>query len=63
MEKFTKLESAIIIASLNQGMATDLAAHKEVEESGKTPIMTEGFIKQTYADLVERIQKMSRKND
>ena len=63
MEKFTKLESAIIIASLNQGMSNDLASHQQVEESGKTPIMTAGFIKQTYEDLIERIQKMSRKND
>jgi hypothetical protein len=63
MEKFTKLESAIIIASLNQGMSSDLASHQEVEESGKTPIMTAGFIQQTYEDLIERIKEMSRKNN
>ena len=63
MEKFTKLESAIIIASLNNGMSNDLAEIQKVEDAGKTPIFTADFIRLTYADLIERIEKMSRKSD
>jgi hypothetical protein len=63
MEKFTKFESAIIIASLNSGMSNDLADIQKVQEAGKTPIFTAEYIQQTYADLIERVVKMSRKNN
>jgi hypothetical protein len=61
MEKFTKLESAIIIASLNQGMSSDLASHQEVEESGKNPIMTADYIQMIYVDLIGKVEEMTKK--
>jgi hypothetical protein len=63
MEKFTKYESAIIIASLNSGMSNDLAGIEKAEEAGKTPLFTAEYVQQTYEHLIERIQKMSRKNN
>jgi hypothetical protein len=62
MEKFTKFESSIIIASLNNGMSNDLAGIQEAEEAGKTPLFTADYIQQTYVDLIERVEKMSRKH-
>ena len=62
MEKFTKFESGIIIASLNSGMSNDLAGIQLAEEAGKTPLFTEEYIKQTYEDLIQRIKEMSRKH-
>jgi hypothetical protein len=63
MKKLTKFESAIIIASLNNGMSNELAEIQKVEDAGITPIFTADFIRLTYADLIERIEKMSRKSN
>ena len=62
MEKFTKYESAIIIASLNSGMSNDLAGIKLAEEAGKTPLFTAEYVQQTYEHIIERIKEMSRKH-
>ena len=61
MQKFNKFESAIIIASLNQGMSSDLASHQEVVEAGKNPIMTADYIKMTYRDLIKKVEEMTKK--
>ena len=62
MEKFTKFESGLIIASLKSGMYDILDDIQEGEEAGKTPLFTEEYIKQTYEDLIQRIKEMSRKH-
>ena len=62
MEKFTKRESGIIIASLENAMSDSLQDIQAGEEAGKTPLFTEEFVKQTYEDLIQRIKEMSRKH-
>jgi hypothetical protein len=62
MEKFTKRESGIIIASLENAMSDSLHDIQAGEEAGKTPLFTEEFVKQTYEDLIQRIKGMSRKH-
>ena len=63
MKKFTKFEGKTIVAALNLAMSDDLHDIQVLEESGKTPIFTADFIQQTYVDLIERVEKMTRKND
>ena len=62
MEKFTKFESGLIIASLKSGMYDILDDIQEGEKAGKTPLFTEEYIKQTYEHIIERIKEMSRKH-
>ena len=62
MQKFTKFERGIIIASLENGMSDALHDIQAGEEAGKTPLFTEEYIKQTYEDLIQRIKEMSRKH-
>ena len=62
MEKFTKRERGIIIASLENAMSDSLHDIQAGEEAGKTPLFTEEFVKQTYEDLIQRIKEMSRKH-
>jgi len=62
MEKFTKRESGIIIASLENAMSDSLHDIQAGEEAGKTPLFTEEFVKQTYEDLIQRIKEISRKH-
>jgi len=61
MKKFTDYERSLIITCLNEGLSLDLAKHQEVEAAGKIPIMTAGFIKQTYQDLIEKVNEMTKK--
>jgi hypothetical protein len=63
MEKFTKFEGKTITAALNNAMSIDIASIQEAEEAGKNPIFTSDFIKQMYVDLIERVEKMTRKNN
>lgn len=62
MQKFTKFESGIIIASLENGMSDSLHDVQEAEEAGKTPLFTAEYIQLTYEDLIQRIKEMSRKH-
>ena len=61
MTKFTKFESATIIASLNNSKSADLGFHQKVVEAGRTPIMTTGYIEQTYAELIQKVEEMTKK--
>ena len=62
MEKFTKRESGIIIASLENAMSDSLHDIQAGEEAGKTPFFTAEYIQLTYEDLIQRIKEMSRKH-
>jgi hypothetical protein len=62
MEKFTKRESGIIIASLENAMSDSLHDIQAGEEAGKTPLFTEEFVKQSYEDIIQRVKEMSRKH-
>lgn len=61
MKKLTKFESATIIASLNNSKSADLDFHQKVVQSGKTPIMTTGFIELTYAELIQKVEQLTAK--
>ena len=63
MEKFTKFEGKTIIAALNNAMSNDLNGILAAEKAGKTPLFTADFIQQAYVDLIERVEKMTRKNN
>jgi hypothetical protein len=61
MKKFTKFESAIIVSSLNNSMATDLASMQEAEKAGKNPLFTTDYLEQTYLELIQRVKEMTAK--
>ena len=63
MEKFTKFEGKTITSALNNAMSNDLNGILAAENAGKTPLFTADFIQQAYVDLIERVEKMTRKND
>jgi hypothetical protein len=62
MEKFTKFESGIILASLKNAMSDSLHDIQAGEKAGKTPLFTEEFVKQSYEDIIQRVKEMSRKH-
>jgi ABC-type uncharacterized transport system substrate-binding protein len=61
MQKFTKMESAIIISCLNQGLTNDLKETQAVVEAGKNPIMTADYIQMIYVDLIGKVKEMTKK--
>jgi ABC-type uncharacterized transport system substrate-binding protein len=61
MQKFTKMESAIIISCLNQGLTNDLKETQAVVEAGKNPIMTADYIQMIYVDLIGKVEEMTKK--
>jgi hypothetical protein len=61
MEKFTKLEKELIVAGLRLAMDSDLSKHQAMEESGKTPIFTVEYIESIYKELIEKVEKMTKK--
>ena len=63
MEKFTKFEGRTIIAALNNAMSNDLNGILAAEKAGRIPLFTPDFIQQAYVDLIERVEKMTRKNN
>jgi hypothetical protein len=61
MQKFTKMESAIIISCLNQGLTNDLKETQAVIDAGKNPIMTADYIQMIYVDLIGKVEEMTKK--
>jgi hypothetical protein len=61
MTKFTKLEGAMLIDSLNRAMSEDMHDVQTIEESGKTPLFTVDYIQQTYVDLIGKVEEMTKK--
>jgi hypothetical protein len=61
MQKFTKRESGIIIASLEYGMSDALHDIQEGEEAGKTPLFTAEYIQMLYTDLIKKVEEMTKK--
>ena len=63
MKKFTKFEKAVIIESLNYAKASDLAKMQQAIMAGKNPLFTTDYIEQAYADLIQKVKDLTRKNN
>ena len=63
MKKFTKFEKTVIVESLNSAKAADLVTMQEAIKAGKNPLFTTDYIEQAYADLIQKVKDLTRKNN
>jgi hypothetical protein len=61
MKKFNEFEALLIKEGLNKVKEGMIAEVKEAEASGKTPIMTAGFVEMTVEELVKKVEEMTKK--
>jgi hypothetical protein len=61
MKKFTQFESSIITACLNAGLSHDMSDIQAAIEAGKNPIFTPEYIQSVYADLIKKVEDMTKK--
>jgi hypothetical protein len=62
MQKFNEFEALLIKEGLNKVKEEMIAEVKAAEASGKTPIMTAGFIDMSVHELIMKVEGMSKKS-
>ena len=62
MKKFNKMESNLIVDSLNYYVANLESEIKQMEENGKYSIFAPGFYTMISDELINKIQKDMTKN-
>ena len=63
MKKFNKMESNLIVDSLNYYVANLESEIKQIEEDGKYSIFAPGFYTMISEELINKIQKDMTKKD
>ncbi len=61
MKKFNKMESDLLIDSLNYYVAELEAQIKEMEEDGKRSIFAPGFYTMISTELIDKVEDMTKK--
>ncbi len=61
MKKFNKMESNLIIDSLNYYVANLESEIKAMEEDGKRSIFAQGFYTQISKELKDKVKTMTKK--
>ncbi len=61
MKKFNKMESDLLIDSLNYYVAELEAQIKEMEEDGKRSIFAPGFYTMISTELIDKVENMTKK--
>ena len=61
MKKFNKMESDLLINSLNYYVAELEAEIKEMEEDGKRSIFAPGFYTMISTELIDKVNEMTKK--
>tara|TARA_R100000655_G_scaffold37280_1_gene71950 strand:+ start:376 stop:570 length:195 start_codon:yes stop_codon:yes gene_type:complete len=61
MKKFNKMESDLLIDSLNYYVAELEAEIEQMEENGKRSIFAPGFYTMISTELIDKVKEMTKK--
>jgi len=61
MKKFNAYEALLIKDGLDKVKEGMIEEVKRIEASGKTPIMTVGFVEMTVDELLKKVEEMTKK--